>query len=236
MLTTSGPLKYFTFAPSQLAVVAPSATGDPEKTVPISPTDILASSGGIAALNGPFFDTAAGDSYSYATTPYEVLLARHFDPKQNVNASGTHPNTGSTISVVGNRASMLPGDVVAQGADVAIQGWPTLVQGGVPLTIGDTASASRAALAIMQDGQLALVSSASLTLTQFARALQAIGATDAINMDGGGSTALVTPGAAVGSRRVASWLVVMPATGMLFSLGILFVVGGLLWATVRGIR
>ncbi len=206
-MISSGPLTYYVFDPSQLRIgVIPYGTN---QSVPVAPADVLSTfQGSLAAVNGPFFDTANGDSEDYATTPYETILTRHFDAGYGVDFAGSHPNDGATISVVGGQAQMLPGSTVAVGANAAVQGWPTLVSGGSNVASNDASSDRRAALAILSNGVLAIVASTSLTLRDFADALLGIGATDAINLDGGGSTALV-PGS-TGTRRVASWLVVMP--------------------------
>jgi Phosphodiester glycosidase len=235
-LTQSGPLKLFTFAPSQLRIVAQPYAGnaDPRKTTPLAPADVLGLSGALAALNGPFFDTANGDSADYSTTPYELLLTRHLDTSSGIDVSGSHPGDGATISVVNGTASILSGNQAAPGASVAIQGWPTLVRDGSAVASNDGQLARRAALAIMPDGQLALVSSQPLTLAGFAQALSDAGAVSAVNMDGGGSTSLVTPGAVAGSRRVASWLAVMPeSSGIWFAALGVAAVAGILWATTH---
>jgi exopolysaccharide biosynthesis protein len=225
--------------PSQLGVFAPVSSGLQGISVPVAASDVIGASGALAAINGPYFDTASNDTANYNDTPYDTLLTRHYDPSTGVNATGTHPSDGSTISVVNGRAVITPGSSIPDGATVAIQGWPTLLANAQTQALTNLDAALRSALAILWNGQLAFViSNSAMTLSDFARAIaNELGATDAINLDGGGSTALVFPEVKYGSganRRVASWLIMRPASNLGSILPVLSVValavgGWLLW-------
>jgi hypothetical protein len=68
---------------------------------------------------------------------------------------------------------------------------------------------TRAALAIMQDGRLALIISQQMLMSEFADALVTAGAVYAGYTDGGSSTAMAEmTGTHGGDRPVAVWLVV----------------------------
>lgn len=229
---TTQSLVYVAFNPSSLGIYAPVA-GQQGLSVPSSALEVLGKASAVCALNGPFFDTANGDTASYEASTVDTLLTRHFD--EGVNYGGVHATEGATISVVGERAVILPGASVADGANVAIQGWPRLLANAQVQSLTNTDSSMRSALAISWNGQLLfVVSNSSMTLTEFARAIaNELGATDAINMDGGGSSALVLSGIQYGAatnRKVASWLVVRsPFWSVVTILAMGIGVAGLVW-------
>ena len=55
-------------------------------------------------------------------------------------------------------------------------------------------SSARSGLAFMKDGNLLMVTCAAATMTQFAQVMQALGALEAMNLDGGASSGLVYEG------------------------------------------
>lgn len=79
-------------------------------------------------------------------------------------------------------------------AALGVQGWPMLVQGGVPLSrLDNREPARRTAVGVDGAGNVVWVAAVqSLTLHDFAARLLApdLGLVDAVNLDGGGSTGL----------------------------------------------
>lgn len=217
-LASVGGLTIYSFAPSRLGVFGAQAAGD---FAPLGPDDVLAASGAVAALDGPEFDLCAGQGLPAGNAAYAVAgcarpAALVYDAARGLAAPGRRSGAGLTVSVVGGRAVVAPGDAAAPGASAAVQLWPPLVSGG-QVVASDTGSNAevngRAALAVLDDGRLAFAVG-RMPMVAFARALAAAGATDAGYTDGGGSTALVVPGAVYGSserRRVPTWLTVEPA-------------------------
>jgi hypothetical protein len=122
----------------------------------------------------------------------------------------------------------------------AVGGYPVLLRGGAVTADVDTAGSAsfrgvnpRTAAGVAADGGLLLVTvdgrqpghSAGATLRQTAELLRALGAVDALNLDGGGSTTMVVRGAddvlrvanrpsdAAGERPVANALAVVGCPG-----------------------
>lgn len=99
------------------------------------------------------------------------------------------------------------GDVV-----VAVGGGDTLVQDGEQRTFSDTEPAARTAIGLSADGRtMYMVSldgkqahSRGMTLTEFAELMVDIGAHDALNIDGGGSSTLVVREPGTETRSVVN--------------------------------
>jgi len=206
----SSGLTIAAFDPSWLRLYAPAY--GPGQTLPTGPSDVLAATGAQAALNGPMFDGVPSDQ----NATYDVIDFLHYDPAGGVNLAGRNPNEGMTIWTDGTAAYASPGGQVPASATVAIQTYPTLVQGGqsvVDTSIPSNGTAEwRSAIAILQDGRVAFAVGA-VTMGQLAQALIAAGATDAGYTDGSYSTALATPGNTTGPtphRAVASWILALP--------------------------
>lgn len=213
-------LQYVIFPASQLGLFARPVSGG---FMPIGPMEVLALSGGEAALNGPMFDVCsgqdlpAGNAAHYAASVCDKLAYKHYDPRAGLNAAGTSLFAGMTFSVTPRGVSVLPGSEFPPDAKVSVQTFPILLQDGV-----NRASTSevnnhpewRSALALMPDGRLAFVAGIG-TLHGFADAIAQAGVKYAGYTDGGGSTAMVTPNGKIGGqgehRRVPSWLIVRPA-------------------------
>jgi hypothetical protein len=237
-----GGLTIAAFDPSWLRLYAPPY--GPGQTVPTGPSDVLAATGAQAALNGPMFDGVPSDS----NATYDVIDFLHYDPAGGISLPGRNPNEGVTIWTDGTVAYASPGGQVPSNAVVAIQTYPTLVQGGASMV--DTSVPSngtaewRAAIAILADGRVALAVGA-MTMGQLAAALIAAGATDAGYTDGSYSTALATPGGTTGPtphRAVASWIIAVPPDGssttptmttMAIPLVLTAVAVGIFWATTH---
>lgn len=100
---------------------------------------------------------------------------------------------GITLSIVNGRAVVKPGNVVEPQASVAVQLYPTLVQGGRNVGSGEVES-SVAGLGVTADGRLVSVVAASGSLRQLADELIRRGAIAAGYTDAGSSAALYVRG------------------------------------------
>ena len=146
--------------------------------------------GALAAFNGGFFD-AEGEAEGYAVSRGRVLAA--YDP-----ALG-----GGVLVVRGPRAELYDGETFAPPADppdFALQARPRLVVDGAVNIQSETGRrAARTALCLRDDGRSLEVvvrpapPDAGPTLLELARELAAAGCEDALNLDGGPSTGVVTP-------------------------------------------
>lgn len=149
-----------------------------------------------AVACGPMFDS---------TGPRFGLL----DARRSVRWPTREPERGGWITVDGDRARG-PRDFDPQGATVMVQGYPTLVVGGVvTATLRGDERTRRVALARLVGGDVALVGGA-MGLPDFARALLAAGATDAVYLDGGRAAHLAGPAGVIyahqADERPAAWL------------------------------
>lgn len=235
-LSQVGGLTVYAFSPSQFDVFAQPVSGG---FVPVAPSDILAASGAVAALNGPEFFNCSGQDLPPGNAAYAVSQCGY--PQFLVQGSsiahpGSRPTEGHTLSVVGGSISIAEGAQPVPGASVAVQLWPPLVIDSqiVASNVGGNATVERrAALAVFPGNTLAFIVGVG-DMFSFAAAIQALGATFAGYTDGGGSAALV-PGPS-GTRPVPTWLIVRGGGGMGPILGALIVTGiaaGILYATLR---
>lgn len=236
-LSQIGGLTVYAFSPSQLDVFAQPVAGG---FAPIAPSDILAASGAVAALDGPQFENCSGQNLPYGNASYAQSQCGY--PQFLVQGSaiahpGSRPNEGHTLSVVGGQVSIAQGAQVAPGASVAVQLWPPLVIDSqvVASNIGSNVTVERrAALAVLPGGMLAFIVGSD-DMYGFASSIQALGATFAGYTDGGGSAALVP--ATGGSRPVPTWLIARASGGSMGPiLGALILGGiaaGILYATLK---
>lgn len=150
----------------------------------------------IAAITGTFFDTATGSIICNLVRDgrlVEVGSVGHTLALNEVN----QPTWMNTAGKYG-------GGQKWQDSEFAVSSGPTLLRAG-QLALNPQAEgfrdpglfrqASRAGIATTRQGKLLLVTSnQKISLHRFARALQALGASDALNLDGGSSTALYARG------------------------------------------
>jgi hypothetical protein len=193
------------------------------------------------ALRGP--DTLS-DEIRGVTWRYRVLPAAR---DTVADTTGTHALLVGTGTTADRIARLKPGDVVDVDAyftpdrgrlRTIVGGWPRLVKGGVNVaTVADSVEGTfprfgasrhpRSAVGFSRDSStLYLVavdgrqtSSAGMSLVELAQALISLGVYDALNLDGGGSTALVVgdsvvnhPSDATGERAVGDALVITRET------------------------
>lgn len=160
-----------------------------------------------AAVNASFFDpfksgTPGGDDYyPRSGDPVDVLgLSMH------AGKTDSPPNNDSKINgAVCIRkpatVSIVRGQVCPPGTDEALAAGPVLLAGGEPQphTLSMTARHPRTAFGLSADRRTAWMvvvdgrqlTSVGATLPEMAGIFQRLGAAEALNFDGGGSTALV---------------------------------------------
>lgn len=243
MIERVGSLSLLRFDPSRLDVFSPSLGGNRSK--PTTAQEALAS-GAVAVLDGPMFSRcdSAGlsgtDAERYAQS--QCSRVEYALLGSEVSVASLYPSNGATFSVVEGRAVVLPDAQVAEGARVAVQGYPWIVREGrnVASQERDTDRTWRAALVLLDSGELAFAIMQA-SMYAFAAALVAAGAREAVYTDGGGSGRLETAdGQRVGSnenRRMGAWLVVRAAEGAVGGSGGLLLLGaallGAAWLAMR---
>lgn len=219
VLLQTGGLTVYAFDAAQLGVFAKPV--GPGQFQPLGPGEILQASGVLAALDGPEFGVCDGRGYGASQCGYPQELV--YDNARGIAANGQRSSSGMTISIVGGIAQVTHGAQVVPGARVAVQLYPSLVENGdvVVSDAGSNADAvGRAALAVISPTRLAFVVAHAMPMVQFARTIRdQLGAQFVGYTDGGGSTALVTPervylGVTGERRRVPTWLVVNPPSGV----------------------
>jgi hypothetical protein len=160
-----------------------------------------------AAVNGSFFDPFKGgtpggdDYYPRSGDPVDVLgLSMHagrIDSPPN-----NDPKINGAVCIRKPAAvTIVRGQVCPAGTDEALAAGPVLLQGGVPQphTLSLTARHPRTAFGLSPDRKTAWMvvvdgrqlTSLGATLPEMAEIFHRLGASDALNFDGGGSTALV---------------------------------------------
>lgn len=214
MIERIGSLSLLRFAPSALGVFAPSI--GPNQSRPTTAADALAA-GALAAIDGPMFSRCDSgltgtDAQRYAQSQCSRVDYRLYDAAAGVSVSSRHPTQGATFSVVNGAAVVRLGDAPADGATVAVQCYPHIVQRGANIAsrVNDTDRTWRAALCVMRDGSMAFAVMVA-SMRTFAEALVDAGVLEGGYTDGGGSGRLATTEEVVGAgenRRVGSWLIV----------------------------
>ena len=221
-------------APGARFDIVPAEEGTLETT-----TALAARTGAVAAVNGSFFNMRK----PYGSVNYLRVDGAEVSP--NVlrgvrNTRRTLQQTGAVATWEGS-LYMLKGDVISrwerdiEAEDIVTTG-PMLLVGGEcePVTKDgfNTARHPRTAVGRRADGTVVLVVAdgrnelaAGLTMAELQQVMAALGCRDAINLDGGGSTAMVVRGQVVnhpcdnkkfdaaGERRVANAIVVTLAPG-----------------------
>ena len=159
------------------------------------------------------------------------------DRSAGVELASTQPSHGATVAVVDGRAVFSTGATVPQGAAVAVQGYPTLVEGGQVQVSGqhDQESTGRLAIGIDTQQQVVIAAAPSLAMRPFAQWLSTTNVTDAVYLDGGSAAELVSADGslAVGSARSLPSVVGFRAGGGGGGGGAAFVFALLLLASKR---
>lgn len=130
---------------------------------------------GGAICSGPMFD---GRGLRFA----------FFDAARGVNVPSRNPGDGQTLAVVGGVARAARGGAIPAGAQVAVQGYPSLVEGGRPVDCQEgERGRRRLAWAVMDGGRVALVGVVG-TMWALRAELVRGGAQAAAYLDGGGAS------------------------------------------------
>lgn len=169
--------------------------------------------GGIGVFTSQWGNYTRANTVGTATNRAEVTVVDGVVTAVGTTLGGG-PIAANTVVLVGRDAgatsllALQPGDTVdvsyAPRSDledvvVAVGGNHLLVEDGVQRTFTDTEPAARTAIGLSEDGRtMYLVSldgkqahSRGMTLTEFAELMDDLGAHDALNIDGGGSSTLV---------------------------------------------
>jgi hypothetical protein len=168
----------------------------------------VAENGAYAAIHGSYFCppdyapcASKVNTYDYAV--YNSNLAAWINPRHLANPVNALMTFNGSTATAYRRVSSYPRGPVTAG----ISNFPLVLQNGVPLDVSadiDANQAKRATRgAVATDGTyiyLAVIGSA--TVPEIALVMQALGARDAMNLDGGGSVAMwIGGGYVVGPGR-----------------------------------
>ncbi|MEV4538099.1 phosphodiester glycosidase family protein [Asanoa sp. NPDC049518] len=193
----------------------------PTGPVTLTQFNNLVQAGGIGVFTALWGDYDRARAVSGATRVTEVTLTGG-RVATVAPAAGRGPIAAGTTVLLGRDAGaealagLRPGDAVDvtyrarpdddRAVAAAIGGNRVLVRDGVPLDIGDVTPEPRTAVGFSADGRKMIMltvdgrqaDSRGVTLTELGRLMASLGAHDALNLDGGGSSTLVArePGAA----------------------------------------
>ncbi len=218
-------------APGARFDIVPAGERTLEKT-----TALAGRYGAVAAINGSFFNMKAPyGSVNYLRVDGEELAPNAYDGYENKTGGRSTRQTGAVATFKGG-LYVLKADAIArwerdiEAEDVVTTG-PMLLIGGErePIVVNDfnTRRNPRTAVGRRSDGTVLLVvadgrnaEAAGLTMPELQQVMQALGCADAVNLDGGGSTAMVVCGKVVnhpsdnrrfdaaGERAVANAIIV----------------------------
>lgn len=222
-VTGPGDLVLVAFAPSWLGVELDDTDGDRRTGErPETLRQVLARMPDVrAAIDGPMFEIADGKPYT--SSGKARLLYRYLDRRRGVDVASRYPDRGATLSVTGTGIAVWSrGAREAPDAVFALQGFPELLRDGANVAnpARDADVTGRAALVRLGDGRVGFAAGRA-SMHGFASALRGLATvqvTDAVYLDGGGSTALAARGAdgalvaSVGldARRVPSYVLAVP--------------------------
>lgn len=235
----SDGLKIVAFAPSDLQLhVMPLGTR-PDWVKPIRASEAIEHTGAEAVLDGPMYRDCPGECRD--------IRFLHFQ-RGSIDIRSDEPTVGITAAVFPDGStSWTRGGNLPEGASVAVQLFPSLVENGrsVAENSPNTESSWRAALGELEDGRLAFVIWRG-SVPEFARKLARAGFRWAGYTDGGGSTSMqvgdtrlgATDNRAVGSFLLAKsassttriWIIVL---GTIAGLGLVALVGWLVYRQVQ---
>ena len=219
--------------------IAPGARFDivpaAENTLELT-SEIAARTDAVAAINGSFFNMRAPyGSVNYLRVDGEELAPNALDSYENGRKGRSTRQTGAIATFKGN-LYVLKGDNIArwerdiEAEDLVTTGPMLLAGGECEAVVADNFNRNRhprTAVGVRPDGTVLLVvadgrnaSAAGLSMLELQQLMLVLGCRDAVNLDGGGSTAMVVRGEVVnhpsdnkqfdaaGERRVANAIVV----------------------------
>lgn len=207
------------FGSSQYLCVLEVAPGCRFDVVPSAPdtleltSALAAQTGSVAAVNGSFFNMRS----PYGSVNYLRVDGEEVAP--NVIVPGRYPGSGRNTSQTGAVATFRGGLFVVKGDDLrsweryiaaedVLTAGPMLLSGGVAERVLDNnfnnTRHPRTAVGRRSDGTVLLVvadgrseQAAGLSMAELQQVMTALGCSDAINLDGGGSTTMVVRGEVV---------------------------------------
>ena len=218
-------------APGVRFDIVPSAEKKLEKT-----SEIAEQAGAVAAVNGSFFNMRAPyGSVNYLRVDGQELAPNAYDAYEN-KGQGRSTRQMGAVATDRDGLHVLKADNIQTweryiAAEDVVTTGPMLLAGGElePMVLNDfnTRRNPRTAAGRRSDGTVLLVvadgrneKAAGLTMLELQQVMLALGCADAVNLDGGGSTAMVVRGVVVnhpsdnkkfdpaGERPVANAIVV----------------------------
>lgn len=170
----------------------------------IKTSDFAKREGGIAAINGSFFDMKNGGSVTYIRRDGEVINLSTMNPNgkisERANAALVIDEPNNLVSIVAAEEGNLKWEEQLTAPDVMVCG-PLLIMDNALVNLQDNAFNKnrhpRSAVALTDDNKLLLITvdgrnkhAEGMNLDELAYFLKVIGSTSALNLDGGGSTTL----------------------------------------------
>lgn len=160
--------------------------------------DFVARSRGYAGINGPYFCPASYPSCAGKTNSFDTLIMNKH--KVFFNSDNNVYSVVPALVFSGNSARIMRSSEVSRddGADSVIAAQPALVWGGEVAFggDGDPKKGSRGARSFIavKDSTVYIGVVRGATVAEAARVLKALGMQHALNLDSGGSTALMVNG------------------------------------------
>ena len=169
--------------------------------------------GAVAAINGSFFNMSAPyGSVNYFRVDGQELTPNDFETCESCPKRRSHLQTGA-IATIDGHLSVLKSDSLARWesdieAEDMVTSGPMLIVGGACEEVVSNDFNSdrhpRTAVGLRPDGTVLLVvadgrneAAAGLSMNELQQVMLALGCTEAINLDGGGSTTMVVRGQVV---------------------------------------
>lgn len=193
---------------------SPAALGIARFTTKVPVSQVMAMDPSIIMAGAaPMYANTASRSCGGGIVPCTLL----YDAARGVNFPSKFVSSGATFSVVNGRVIVKPGAVIAPGATVAVQGYPTIAWNGAAAG-PSTGESSVAGLGLLRNGNLLYMVAAAGSPRALGAEFVRRGAIAAVYMDAGASASLflreggwqgVHAGGATGPK-IPGWII---ATG-----------------------
>lgn len=161
-------------------------------------SDFVSRSGGYAGINGPYFCPASYPSCAGKTNSFDTLIMNKH--KVFFNSDNNVYSTVPAFVFSGNQGRLMKSAEVSRdgGVDAVIAAQPALVWGGEVVFGGDgdpkKGSRGNRSFIAVKDSTVYIGVVRNATVAETARVLKALGMLHALNLDSGGSTALMVNG------------------------------------------